>query len=717
MNTNPFFLDGSEYVRDIDVLKHYLRDQALYLSKMTGKDIETCTDFVKRAIQPGGKFAFKDPDVVFLERKENGDRVETTGKFSTYLRDVINDNEVIAPTFTTYLPVTKCKSILSGFIDTNVAKRGVAKKAGFAAKSAGNVLLEAIKNIEQTGGKLSNNALSGAHVSASTPLYNKSAHSSLTSNCRVTAGYGNANNEKILSGNRHYWSPDTIRGNIISIIGNTDYEIMLAVIEKYKLVYPSVDQAMACITYSSNMYGRNKKELNLIKVLLTNLTPLERAAFVYTGDLYQIMLLNDSVVRTMISRLIEVVDYHLADPGSEAKKLNEEFVHLAVQVCETIMKEQIVGDMKAINAKMAIGTPAYSTLISTAMNITNVLNEYGDFIKAFMVTVNVPSSVAHFPDSIRRAAVTGDTDSTIFTVQDWVVWHQGYLGFDDKCNAVAAVMIFLACQSVTHVLARMSANVGVEQKRIFQIAMKNEYKFDVFTPTQVAKHYFAMMGCQEGNLFAQYEKEIKGVHLKSSNAPKVIMDLAKKMMTFIMQSVVDGNDIEITKLLKEVGDIERDVIASIKRGSYEYFRKGQINTPDSYTKNKEESPYVQYTMWEEIFAPKYGSSQLPPYASVKVSTELNKPGAVREWLDGLEDKELVGRIEQWMLKTNRKHLGSNFMLPEAVINSVGIPDEILASVGVRKIVLNTTGVFYIILETLGIYLLNKKITRLISDTH
>ena len=49
--------------------------------------------------------------------------------------------------------------------------------------------------------------------------------------------------------------------------------------------------------------------------------------------------------------------------------------------------------------------------------------------------------------------------------------------------------------------------------------MKNEYKFDVFVPTQVAKHYYASIGCQEGNLYKAQEPEIKGVHLKSSNAP------------------------------------------------------------------------------------------------------------------------------------------------------------------------------------------------------
>jgi multisubunit Na+/H+ antiporter MnhG subunit len=175
-------------------------------------------------------------------------------------------------------------------------------------------------------------------------------------------------------------------------------------------------------------------------------------------------------------------------------------------------------------------------------------------IRGLWVTQNVPASLSHFPDSVRRAAITSDTDSTIFTVQDWVIWHQGRVTFNEMGNAVAAVMIFLAAQSITHVLARMSANFGIEEKRLYQIAMKNEFKFDVFVPTDVAKHYFAYISAQEGNLFAKYEKEIKGVHLKSSNAPKAVMKEAEKMMIHIMETVLAEKKIDQAGLARVLPD-------------------------------------------------------------------------------------------------------------------------------------------------------------------
>ena len=115
--------------------------------------------------------------------------------------------------------------------------------------------------------------------------------------------------------------------------------------------------------------------------------------------------------------------------------------------------------------------------------------------------------MVYFPDSIRRSAITSDTDSTIFTVQDWVIWHKGKVEFSEGATALAtSVVIYLHRKTITHVLARMSANFGIETERIHQIAMKNEFKFDVFVPTQVAKHYYALISCQEGNVF-DFEEE------------------------------------------------------------------------------------------------------------------------------------------------------------------------------------------------------------------
>lgn len=720
--SNPFVLDAKAYKRDLDILNHYVEDQAFNLHRQTGQSLETCKQFVKDQIGPGGQFEFRDPEIRFLRRKDNGDREVEIGTLMSYLNESIADRELIAPTLTTYCNPKKKESLLVKFIDGNVKARGVAKKAKFKAEMAGDMLLMNIKDNEQNNKKLSNNSVSGSHVTPTNPLYNKTGHSTLTSNCRTTSGYGNANNEKFFTGNRHYWSADIVKNNIVSIAANSKLDQIQAAMDKFGIRHPTVEETIACIKHSTDLYWGSAAEMEKIKKMVEYLTPVERSAFVYTGDLYHLMLLNDQVVRSFLATLSRKIDTPHPDPNSVIQ-LSEEggrhfakilapetHVHLAVQIMDK--------EMKGVKLEDLYQNPSlHARLTATAINVGETVQYYADLIRAFWVTIHVPASVAYLPNSIRRSALISDTDSTIFTVQDWVMWFCGKMSFDQPGNAIAATMIFLAAETITHVLARMSANFGIGHERIFQIAMKNEFKFDVLVTTQVAKHYFALIGCQEGNLFKDYKKEIKGVHLRSSNAPPAVNEKANELMMSIMYSVLEGRQITMNQVLEELADVERKIIATIKSGGGEFFRRGQVKTPEAYTKkNPAETNYINYLLWDEVFAPKYGSIEPPPYTTLKVTVNLDTPVKVKEWLETMPDQELANRFRAWSAKYGKTKLGT-IMLPEQVISSIGIPEEIMSRVGVREMVSEVTKTFSLILESLGYYYKTDKHIRLLSDTH
>ena len=244
-----FIKPVEEYKRESDLLSYYVDAASNYLTISTGKPLEECRTFVKDNLKPGGLFPFKDPKVQYLDREENGDRVRKETTLNRYLRSSVQENEIIAPTFTTYVSAEKDRSLLSIYIETNVAKRDVAKIAYFKAKAEKNTLLENVKKIEQTGRKLANNAMSGAHVSPSTPLFNKSAHSTLTSTCRITSAYGNANNEKFITGNRHYFNHHIVLNNITAVITTIDYVALEEVMTKYNIHYPTHIEVMEGIMY------------------------------------------------------------------------------------------------------------------------------------------------------------------------------------------------------------------------------------------------------------------------------------------------------------------------------------------------------------------------------------------------------------------------------------------------------------------------------------
>lgn len=705
MFKSPFHLEAKEYKREVNPIQQYKEQSSTYLNIMTGKSYDECFDFVTRTLQENKDQTIVNPKVVYLERNQTGDREQKETTLTEYLHTSLREGDLIAPTLTTYINPKIKESLLVNYVEDNIAGRSKAKKAEFAAKAAGQKDKAKIFNLEQTNKKLRNNALSGAHVSASTPLYNKTAHSTLTSTCRNTSGFGNANNEKFLNGNRHYWSNVVVLNNICSIVSNTDYLKFERTIAKYNIVYPSVKDVMDCITYSSDLYWTDRRQLVDIQAFVDKLSPIQRAAFVYTGDMYHLMKLNPNIIRGFISELIVKVTGEFPNALETIGKINSVYVDLAHQIC---LKEMMG---KGKDYKSMENTVELQTLVLTSINIGKTLDKYSDLIRTFWVTNNVPASVAYFPESQRRSAITSDTDSTIFSVQDWVLWYTGKIGFDQEAISVAAVMIFLASQSITHVLAMMSANFGISEKRIFQIAMKNEFKFDVFCVTNVAKHYMAKISVQEGNVFDHLETEIKGVHLKSSNAPKSITNKAAELMEFIMNSVIEGKKISILKVLKDVADTERNIIASVLKGETEYFRFASIKSAESYTKEERESPYIQYLLWKEVFSDKYGSITEPPYSCIKIPTMLDKPANVTTWLEQMPDKELSNKITKWLTSNSRTVLPT-INLSVDIIKSIGIPAEIQAIINTRRIVTDLCNIFYIILEVLGFYL---KEGQMVSD--
>ena len=164
MSGNVFLKPAEFYQRDVNPIKSYIDQMSFYLYKMTGKDKNTCREKLIQQFKEkrDGFRNIIDPEVKYFEREDNGDRKESYISLSGYINEVNKNKELLAPTFTTYLNTAQTKSMLVSFIDNNVKRRSLAKKAAFKAKSDGNNFLYIIKNNEQNIMKLFNNSMSGA---------------------------------------------------------------------------------------------------------------------------------------------------------------------------------------------------------------------------------------------------------------------------------------------------------------------------------------------------------------------------------------------------------------------------------------------------------------------------------------------------------------------------------------------------------------------------
>lgn len=707
---NPFVLDPSEYARDINIVKAYIDQAAMYLHIETGDSLEECKAFVKERARPGGTQGIKDPEVVCLEQISPGNREKVECTFLEYVDKVIESGRILSPSMVCYEQAAVNKSTSAAFIEGGINERGVAKKEMFVARQQGDFVLEYIKDCEQNAKKIGINSVSGMHGFEANVLFVKSGHSSLTSMCRTASGYGNAINERFIGGSRHYWHVDIVLANILTIVTNTRYDLLEKVINDYGICYPSVDQTMECIEWSTRLYWRNDKEQERIRSLVSKMDRLQRAAFVYSGDMYHLMRFNESVVRTMMDSLIcSTFDDSPIDAES-VLTLNGKDADMAAYV--NLLGSSILDGRTRAKLKEE-DFEGYVKLARIAQNVKSVLMKYKDMIIALWVPKHLPPTVANIRSIIRRVVIAGDTDSTIFTTQLWAEWYTGSYARSPEADGVWHTVTYLTTQCIIHVMAQFSANMGVSASDIHRLSMKNEYAFPVFSLTSRAKHYFAYMSAREGNVYKEYDYEIKGVALRSSIVPVDIIKRAKEMMFEILTAADLGKQLKLRDIYHVIWEYEQEIIRSISKGEPRFLKTAQIKPK---YKNMDSSPYQHYLLWEEVFAPKYGNTVEPPYSVIKVPLGVDNKTDMLNWLGVIEDKEVSARFAKYLLARGRDKM-STLMLPTALLGREGMPVEIMPAINVRKLTYQILESFYLILESLGVYQIDENFIRLVSDVY
>ena len=706
MSENSFLKPAEFYKREINPISQYIEQMGFYLSKMANVDVESAKRFITDSLK-NRKFAqSRDPLVHHFDRDENGDRIKTESRLSNYLSSVVKENQIIVPTGTTYVPPSVDKSILVGFIDNNVKIRSKAKKEAFVAKAAGNTSLYIAKNNEQDNRKRYNNSMSGAFAAGGCVLNNPTGHSTLTSITRTVSSLGNASNEKIIAGNRHYRNADIVLANLIAITSSIDKDELSQVITKYSLHYPTADEVMDCIRHSASFYTADTKTFEKVEAFVNALDRVERAGFVYYGDFYHIRKHNPAFVDTFLTKLSKkIFNGTIENPRQFLSKADELVVNYAHAVC--------MNEVKGIGKNYdKISDEAAQIVASTVQNIENVVNEYRDFINAIFLTRNIPASTAYIPNMLRRSVVLSDTDSTMFSVDEWVEWKYKKLDFSDEAFAYAGGVMFIATQCIAHALAIFSANMGVERSKLHTLAMKPEFCFPVFAQTSVAKHYYTCILVKEGNVYKDLDWEIKGVYLKNSAAPKDLIKSSQSTMKEILKEVMAGNRLAVVPQIERVANTERSIKSSLLNGEVEYYKQSTIKNHEAYARSAEESPYLHHLFWQEVFEPKYGKVDLLPYKVIKIPTTLDTKSAFQNWINSMEDQDLAKRIRDWAVRY-KKLLMPTLYISTTHVKAFGLPKEIKPIINVKKIVMELTMQDRMVLETLGYF---PKNDWLISET-
>ena len=730
MVATPFELlrDKADYKRDLDIVSNAVESSALYLQLHTGKDIDTCRAFVMQTISPTGTHPLKNKQLKVLRRNEQHDRIKALVTLDGLLKQIIKTNAVLAPNMVIYDSTETNVSCTAAYVDDKMASRTIVKSIAAKAFMEGDFNTAGFCSNEEGNIKLLTNSVSGGHASPHNPHYNKTAHSSLTSLSRVATTYSNAATEKFVAGNRHYYSSDIIIENILSICVNTDYVELQAVIDVYGITIPTHAEVMQVIHRSVKFYNSSSLDGSSVEALVFTLNDLQRAAFVYTADFYHLMRFNNKLIRDFIDEMITTPAIITIDnPEQVVKGADDDTIALVGILCAAILRGGTVENMRKESEE------DYLQYVSTIINIYEILEKYKRLLVCFHATDNQPTSIYEFPASIRRAVVGSDTDSTMYTVQIWVEWYFGRLAFGNEADKVANVIDYLNSHVIAHMLALASKQMGVSDKHLFRLKMKNEYGFPLYLRANRAKHYATLVSAREGNVYLVPKVDIKGVALKDSKVPKAIMKGLKEEINNVMSGLLADKGVYAHGVMQRIANLEHEILLSLIKGETKYLTFTNISGIEAYKKPMS-SKFLYHDLWVNVFQQKYGRIEEPPYAGIKVSVKLDSKTLLKQYIDSL-DPVTSALFKEWTKETvtyedgihpttgkkilvkkvhQNKSEFTMFILPFQVFES-GIPLDFTSCLNKRHIISELTAGHYILLEMLGIYYKNKNHTTMLHE--
>jgi len=700
--------DASEYKRNCLRPKDVAREQLIVLSSAYGGISKAEGAKIVDDIIEGDYFNQNtEPTLSMYIRKNMLDKEEVEMTLTDYLEMVESKGLVLAPTFTTYLPVEREVSWIGEYVHGNMVKRGVIKKNSFKAKAEGKLSLALRLHFGQVNVKLKNNAISGIFNSKGSILYNPSSHSTLTSITRLITSTANTNSERLVGGNRHYHNVDILLADIASVVNSigdyqtvgSEYRKWMDIVVKYKLHLPTVDDVVDIVSKSSCLYWRDTESMEKVQRVVEGLDPIMRAAFCYTGDLYNLRKYNSS----MAVKLFDALNKKIV-----VNDIMDDVVDLISVLPDTVLLHVhhiFMDEIRGIGTNYRkYDQQLLTNMYLTAINVIKSQKQYGDLISICLYSQNLPPAVFDMKDMIRDSVMMSDTDSGSKTLGEWVQWRYGNMYVSCESISLASSVVLLCGDTLKSNLRQIMKNMGIndEEINIDRLKMKSEFTFITFGLMSISKHYWAGINIQEGNVKPETELEIKGGSLKSSSIPEDIRKKIHQIPKDIYTKIEANEKVNLGEMLGKILDIEMEIMRDVYRGSTKYLRLMSIDIASAYKiKDQTKNAYQHCVWWNKVFSEKYNYTATAPYKAVKVHVELGSKTEMVAWINTMPEN-MRTNMKEWVRDFNKDKMAILYLPLEYVVSN-GIPEEIQRVVNIKKIVLDICNMGYIILEGLSYY--------------
>ena len=645
-------------------------------------------------------FEIKQPVVTFYERdNETLDRSLCRSSVHSYLKHLREMDVILSPSGTTYVKRNVRLSFLSKMSEEGKKERAGIKLRQFAAKNEGDSDLVDFLSGRSNGIKLAINTISGSVVSKGSILRNRSGHSTMTSNGRLTVSASNILCEYI-NGNRFYNTYEVAQSAILALLQSLDdpnnykqRESWETVMSVYNLHVPTVPEIVELLTNSTNYYWHDKNRMSRLTGLVSTMSDLEKVAFVYTSDMYHFFKYNRKVGNDLYSKLAEKPKIGVID------NLEERLKEIPSDIL-THTHHLLIEEMKGLGTNYDIIDPAIvGGLVRGGEKTMETLFEYKHLLQTIICSNYNGPNIVHIFDMIRHHIPASDTDSTVMSVDSFVELAMGVVEITPAAMRMGSAHALLFGQALDNALLQISVNMNVEPEYMKTMEMKTELTTTVIGVGSRSKQYFTNSTVLEGNVLTHPDLVVKGKELKSATIPHDIRKGAQARMAWVISEIEANRKPSLNEIFIEALNVEKRVYNELKGGGVEYFNTAVIKSTDSYKNTNGRSPFDWSIWYDRTFGKHVNFPLSVPFKTIMVPTTLKNKTKLNAWLESLPDG-LREDMKSWVAEKGKTTLPTLY-IPTEYLENNPIPDYFIDICNSREIVRVLSNIYYRVLEILG----------------
>lgn len=684
-----------QFVKDRKPLTGYKESQMDYLRRRyPGSTQEQREAYLNKVI----KERMKSPIIKFREYEEEGRPVTKELPLHVFWTRVVKNN-IFTPSGSVYMRPEVKESRLRISIRKGIENRNKFKKIYLEQREAGNKREEEFYDNKQQSEKVANNSVIGSQNTLYSATSSRPNFNSVTSVSRMCVKQGYTFSERFMAANILLLSEDDVITYCQQHLIHADPRYK-EILSRYNLTIPSVEDVVQYFMTNLRKY-KYRPNIEIVKDYISYLEDEERAFVYYAGCLINLCQKNDQVMRDMFDEILnfENISYDDIDLKNGPKYDKALVNMLLVTEHEDFGYHPETKKKLTLADAITLNPDGAKKFTAKVRHVTSVYAKHQDFFKV-LITQNVTTLNLHRSEQMGREVVPiSDTDSNVFTTQNFVGWYCDGKMFSRKAEQSSSQVVYLVTKSVRHFLGFLCRGGQVAPEDTLNIEMKNEFSIPVMVMSLIAKHYIMWSDNQEGKVLPEIRLDLKGVQLRNSAVPKFIRDRFKKYLDTFYTTLTQHGDIDRNDLLKDPADLETFLYKKLSSGDATMLPNTSINNKEDY-KIPSASSYYYYELWQHVFAPVFGDMPIPG-KGYKVylhnGKRFTKTPRLMKIIEDY-DPQMYKRLVSYLAETEKKDL-AYFIIPQFFDKT---PDLFLKLMDMRRTINDNMRSYYVFLESLGI---------------